>query len=467
MMHLTLTLATACLASSMVTNLTEAPAPGFSVTKTPLKFGPISELKEPNKDHLRYGTIQMMQLSSDKVLAMVNRGVYTKNKNYDFEDGTDLFVLGALDDVKTAKPIPLNRSGVEPDPAYNGTPRYHNRYPGTGGFVPFGAKVGGKPHPYAGTGIILAVQLTYPVAEDGTFDWNKGNIYGSVMEYALAYDGKDLSVKFVSAHHGDDAMMIGTTGWKILQQGMTTFVPDGVDMLSPAQSRRVKDGAQACGLCRWKCIEGRWRPVDFVPVAFDSKADQHRYYETSLVRDGKGDLVIGVRDDGRHLPGKPHFCSPTQDLNAWRSTDGGKSWAHIVRIDHVRHAAPMTIGRTVGGSIFFVSNPIVPGRTDPADFRSRVNIWPVSADYAKVYSPIVVRDAYQDGFRPGDTIWMLDHTTSQVLRLADGKLHSYLFFRARDPHFNKKGGVGVPSEDAGAYIEEIITRETPIPLWEF
>lgn len=440
-----------------------------SVTHSRARLGAIAERKEPNGDRMLYGLGYCLQVGPTTAAVLANRNVYSSQVGvWDFEDGVDVFLFDSLEDLATAKPIPVIRSGAEPDPDSDGRKRYHNRYPISGGFVPIGARVNGKPHPHAGTGFGYSTTLTYDLAPDGTFRQDRGNVKEYQIFYELKYDGKTFSARPVGKAFKGNRLPIGTTGWEFVSGGLTLAIPDGEDLLAVVRARDVKAGPErpwtprvgagnACGVSRWRRVDGRWKPVDFTPIAFSDSA--HNYYEPSLVRDAKGDLVFGVRDDGRTWTNG--WTLGVQDLNAWKSSDGGRTWRQIVHFEKVRSNSPTSVGRTADGRVFIAGN-------FQKGYRRHLALWPIAGDGASLGEPVTIRDATKE-FKPNTSMWLIDHPVSAILRLKGGEIVSVLSYRARDDFWGKDRNhpVTVPSPEAGCYIETVSSPGQPVPVWEF
>lgn len=434
------------------------------VTHNALRLGPIRELKAPNDEIVRYAVLVPFQIGPNMAAMFVNRGVYNKNANYDSEDGNDLFLFDALEDIRAEDAIALSRSGVEADPDSGGDKRYFNRYPLMGGFVPYGARLNGKPHPHAETGFAVSQVLIHPIAPDGTFRWRDTPIKRSLEVFQLAYDGDKFRVtsKEVKKTYSAPFRMLDSK-WNILGGGMSMAIPDGADLLFPVWAG---NGTDTCvGVSRWRRVDGSWQVVAFIPIAH-SKPKQHNYYEASLIRDIDGALIFAARDDGRPNMERPDWGSAVeQDINAWRSTDGGMRWTHVIHVERARFG-PMVIGRSADGLPFIAGNPIVAGKTR-ADMRNVLCLWPLNAQRDGLESPMIARDATKE-FGKSETSWRIDHPVNAILRLADGKTRSFLSYRVRDAHVDPRTnkGVSAPSPQAGSYLEEVIGVGAPLPIWQ-
>ena len=202
----------------------------ISITRNKWRLGPINERHIPNDEAICYGLIVPFQVGPNTAAAFVNRGVYNKNRNSDSEDGNDFFFFDAPENICPENVIPLNRSGVEMEPGFEGK-RYFNRFPMLGGFVPHGARISGQPHPHAGSGFSLSMVITYPVAADGTFSWRPSPIRSYFELFQLAYDGKKLQI--VSKSKIPNKLEVPDSKWVIIAAGLSMAIPDAADLLFP------------------------------------------------------------------------------------------------------------------------------------------------------------------------------------------------------------------------------------------
>ena len=77
----------------------------------------------------------------------------------------------------------------------------------------------------------------------------------------------------------------------------------------------------------------------------------------------------------------------------------------------------------------------------------------------------IIRDAEKE-FQDNGTVWYIDHPNSTILQL-NGKLLNVVSYRVRDPHLFKGKPITAASPEAGAYVEEMISKGKPVPIWEF
>lgn len=430
-----------------------------SVLTKPLALGPISNKKGPNNDNMRYGVIFPFQIGPKMAAAFVNRGVYTTNWNYDFEDGNDLIVFDNVDTIKPDNAVCINRSGIASDNDFNNQNRYFNRFPVVGGFVPYGAKIDeSSSHPHAGTGFGISQILTFPLASDGTFSWNSSPICRKIEIFQFSYQGDNFQIVSTSLKNESNPLSVPNSPWIILSGGISMAIPDGCDLLFPVWARN--ETIECSGISRWSRINNSWQVVSFIPIAY-SEINVHNYFEPSLIREASGALLFTARDDGRQNP--PMGTARAQDINAWRSTNGGMTWAQVLHVDQAR-SGPMCIGNSLNGIPFIVGNPII--NEEPGSERDLMYLW--TFDSRSNLYPLCVRDALVD-FGPNPYgAWYVDHPNSSILRLYDGNLHCYLAYRVRDPHVFGNAGVSNPSPQSGSYLEEVISMYgEQVSIWKF
>ena len=101
----------------------------------------------------------------------------------DFEGGTDVVLFNSREELKPERAIKVTRNHVEPNPNNDNKPCIVAKYPGTLGFVPFGAKrADGTPHPHAGTGFILISGSAWPMdASEGVVTYPRSDRLGAVL----------------------------------------------------------------------------------------------------------------------------------------------------------------------------------------------------------------------------------------------------------------------------------------------
>lgn len=441
-----------------------------------------------------YGYGSFLQVSPTQVAVIVNRRV-TGHAVIDFEDGTDAFIVDALDKLDPAQAIPIARSEALLHPK-TGRRLVTRCILLTGGFVPLGACLpDGRPHPAAGTGFVFGSHGA--CTADPQPQRAEGNDnYGYRELIQLRFDGKTLRVTERLKTSGNDL----ATGFLRVSHGLSSAIPDGADLLTGVSSGPVAPGTapgspciptqhphangllgRNCGscFCRWSFGASGWRPAQIVPVSGPDLA-----MEPTLIRERDGSLLMAVRGKGlAEPPGAIHdgLENTYEHFRVYRSTDTGKTWTRVLHLPRMRNATPVVLNRSAGGHPFIMANPYQAGRDTKGrvcpstHWRNRLWLWPLTADRTGVETPLVVLDADARFGLPRvwtgegmntDNIWYLDHPLANVVRLADGQWHCHVCFRVSDMAVNAGGAPA--AEPAGFWTGEIkVAGETPIPTWSF
>jgi hypothetical protein len=93
-------------------------------------------------------------------------------------------------------------------------------------------------------------------------------------------------------------------------------------------------------------------------------------------------------------------------------------------------------------------------------------IWPLDDSRTGLDGRFIARDApVEYGPAPSGSWWRLDHPTSTVLRLGDGKWHAVLSYRTVDN--GEVEGDAPPAPQTGTYVEEVFSFGDPVPPWSF
>ena len=363
----------------------------------------------------------------------------------DFENGSDVVLFDNLSGIAANAPIPLTRNDVFTDIA-TGRKRIFVKYPAVGGFVPLGAiRADGSPHPHAGSGFAISQILEFDLLETGAY--RRDTIYSVHSEvFQFAYDGNTFRVVRKELYRGDQPKRIGNSDWFFGGLGLKTAIPDGDDLLIAGIARR---GKTAIGVQRWQSIDGTWQPVSFMPVQ-----EIEIGTEPSLARDADGALLFTIRI-GRSQPDFPY-------IRVWRSKDAGVNWERIVYVPDTRDAGPVSVGRATDGTPFIVGNPVMDDRS--IINRKVMHLWPLNTGRSGIEPPLIVRDGPAE-FGPVEGKWKIDHPTSAVVRLDDGRWHCVLIYRVMCTGSTRKGGT--EHEKTGLYVEEISSRGPAIPEWRF
>lgn len=403
--------------------------------------------------------------------------------NYGYNNGNDIILFDDLAGIDKGKTFPVSRNEYMTT-GEDGNKQLLLRGPAIVGFVPLQAKLDdGSAHPHAGTGFGLASACVFPVIGEDGFSWRDPERRDFMEVFQFKFDGESFASSR-SALKTRDAEMPVTferSDWNILNIGLTTAISDGRDLLLPVNAR--KGNAAAVGMSRWVCREGEWIPDTFTPVSEDSaireglKANVHEHalwMEPSLVRDIDGSLLFSARGSDSYIDDQGiHYGLMVQ---AWRSSDNGKTWNCLFRVPDVRQVSPVTLNRAVDGTPYLVSNVYEPGfviSRQNGRGRENLRLWPLNAQRSGIEAPVVVRETLKEfGEAPASPdpdwydCWMADHPNAATVLLGDGKWHNLLVYRVL--HSPYVGSLAIsPAPQTGCYVEEVLSNGAAIPVWNF
>ncbi|MAE66902.1 MAG: hypothetical protein CMJ18_21805 [Phycisphaeraceae bacterium] len=381
----------------------------------------------------------------------------------DFEAGMDVVLFDDLATISASNAVPICRSDrhVRPD----GKKRVVVRHTPKGGFVPHGAlRADGSPHPGAGTGFLVGQALDFPMYGDGYYmkeDKARDMVHATEVHH-LAYDGREFRKIETETWGSDNRKEL--SGWMLEAPSLCTAITDGDDLLFPMDATQGDftwgGGPNASGVARWRYADGRWGPVEFVPIGFSRRVENpdivydtecwQEWIEPTVVRDLDGSLLFTARGVYERR------CEYM--IKVWRSTDGGATWDVLFEVEDVRDESPTSINTTADGTLYIFSCP-----TDHA--RDQLCLWLLRPDRSGVEEPIMFRDGVkQFGPPPKGPVWFMDHPNGYTVRLADGAWHHLLCHRVMD---RGEHGGSEPSPQSGFYAEELVTPGPAVPLWKF
>ena len=404
-----------------------------------------------------YGLGYLVQVDSRKAALFCNLRIVEPGFG-DYEDGGDVFVFDDLNNIAKGGPMPVTRIEKEKD-GKTGEPRFILKFPPCPGFWPLGAKrPDGTAHPGAGKGFAFCQALSLI----GTGEKLTGDMYKTLNRYVevmrLAFNGRQVSVverRLIKP--GQD--WVTTNGWSVFSPGLQPAIPDGDDLLL-ALTASSKKGGQQTGVCRFRFLEGQWRPVFFTPVIGEDETGIARSAcEPSLARRADGSFIFTARTFGKN--------SASESIELWAAKEADGPWAQHLRADNERCQAPVSVHATTDGKIFILSNPpgitSLDGKVKWAD-RKRVQLalWQLAEGKAGFNPPRprLVRDGPQEFGRFDGHRWVIDHPVSAVVQLGDRLWHCVVAYRvitspaAKTPHH-------------GCYVEEVITAQPATPPWRF
>ena len=414
----------------------------------------------PEGNPLRYGLGIPFQIAPRQAAMFCN----LRNEGFpvgDFENGTDVVLFDDLSRISAEKAISITRNDKYTDPK-SGKPRIVLKHQTVGGFVPLGAKrSNGSPHPHAGTGFGINQANDFPMKGNGYYDKvdKKTRMIRKSEIHQFAYDGNTFQIVESQVKTPDAPPKAPGSDWALVWPGFSQGIPDGDDLLYAILGTTGDPGACSCtparsGVSRWRCVNGRWQPVSFVPIIgrddpMPEAFMEPDWFEPSLARDTDGSLLFTARGC---------FEALENTLRIWRSADGGESWQVMIDLPEGRAQAPITINQAADGTPYIATNKL-------GHERDWLCIWPLNPDRTGLAEPITVRNALAEfGPPPVGPVWFMDHPNGQTVQLADGAWHHLLGYRIMD---RGEHAGAPPAPQTGLYVEEAFSAGPPIPVWRF
>jgi len=313
--------------------------------------------------------------------------------------GNDAFIFEKLSDIKPEKAIIINRA--EPEYRVQGKTNIWilAKYQVGGFFVPLGALMpDGKPHPAAGTGLLMSPCLGYnPDRSDPTTagksdsNWKSWDTLSEFIQ--IRWDGKSLKIietRKVSEMLGEH--LYDTPFGRLAPMDKGFVGPCLLGQDSKTHSIRFD----------WN---GRvWEPTKAGPTFTVSESE----FEPTTIQTEDGRYLISTRDD------------KIAKVRIYSSRDG-MNFSFL--FDATNHYVPRTLNKGLDGSIYLATNP------GPGFLRNPLLAYPMVND--SFAAPIIIHD--QDGVRDdkGDKIPFVDHGVSANLFL-EGKWRHLIFYRVCD-----------------------------------
>ena len=300
--------------------------------------------------------------------------------------GNDCFVIQKLSDIDAAKAIPLNRAVKDYKVSPDGEKTFLAKYPAVGEFVPLGARLAnGKPHPAAGTGVLLSCVSTYQL------DKTEGDKSVRMVEVIqLRWDGSNLKIvgrEIVSQLLG--LKLNGSTPLASCQQDNGLLLPFG-----------TVDGMV---VFRFDWDGKAWTPTRHGKTFAKSKTE----LEVSLRR----------QEDAYYLQTR---CRSAEG-NLYRSKDG-LEFEFVATLD--THAgSPKVLNQGLDGSLYVASN------SSPGWVRNPLEAVPWENDHFG--RSFIIHD--QDGVRgdKGSSKPFVDHAVASNVFL-EGRWRHILLYRVCD-----------------------------------
>jgi len=369
-----------------------------------------------------YEVGKIYQLDPDHCLLVASM---REEGGHDFAVGNDGFVFARLSDIDSKQAVPINR--LEPNYRLkSGETGVQAKYPGSGGFVPMGAKlVDGRPHPAAGTGFLFSATGTY--LPDRSEAHPRADNWLEMIQ--LRWDGKALQVL-------ERMRVEELLGMPMKNVALSVFLPQDQGFLCPVVTTN-----SGIVVIRFDWNGQRWTPSasgkPFVTAGsrivgnqWIQPVESHRYaeIEPSIWKDGDRYMIYTRGSDPRG--------------RVYTSTDGLN---YTLLFDHQNHTVPQVVSQGLDGSCYLATN------TGPGMLRN-----PLIALALKGQSfvePIIVHD--ENGVRndKGPEVPFCDHAVGTNVRL-EGMWRHLLCYRLCD--LRETNGQGAPpTPNTGVYIAEM------------
>jgi hypothetical protein len=311
--------------------------------------------------------------------------------------GNDAFVFQKLSDIKPEKAIVINRA----EPQYH-VPGKTNvwflaKYPVGGFFVPLGALMpDGKPHPAAGTGLLMSPCLGYNVdrsdpttATQSDSNWKSWDTLSEFIQ--IRWDGKNLKVT-------ETRKVTEMLGEHLYDTPFGRLAPMDKGFVGPCLL-----GKSQCHAVRFDWNGRVWEPTKKGPTFCVS---ENEFEPTIQLQDKR--YLISTRDDKE------------AKVRIYSSPDG-MNFSFL--FDAKNHYVPRTLNKGLDGSIYLATDP------GPGFLRNPLMAYPLVGN--SFGEGTIIHD--QDGVRndKGDKIPFVDHGVSANLFL-EGKWRHLIFYRVCD-----------------------------------
>ena len=311
--------------------------------------------------------------------------------------GNDAFVFEKISDIKAENAIPINR--VETHYKLQTAEGYGflAKYPLNGGIIPLGARLpDGRPHPAAGTGILVSDCLAFksdlsdPVHQNGMASYNSWESMTEVIQ--VRWDGKKL-------HITDVQKAPSWLGPKPVDDPLGLFAISGAGFIAPF---RFSDGHYHVVRFEW---DGKvWAPTKLSPPFLQNE------------REGEPSIQI---QGGKAFTAFRGFIGPKNKMYV---SDDQQNYKFLFDWDAVQDA-PMVLNQGLDGSLYLITN------RNHGWFRNPLTAYPMLAD--GFGEGTIIHD--QDGVRDdnGEKLPFVDHGRGNNVFL-EGRWRHLLCYRVCD-----------------------------------
>ena len=346
---------------------------------------------EGTKNSVSYEIGKCFQLDKTNCLLVASMD---EQGGHDMCVGNDGYIFQKLSDIKPENAIPLNRPDENYKLKYKEGYAWLAKFPGMGGFVPLGAKLeNGKPHPAAGTGVLISEGVTYNSERTTASPYSE--IVMEIMQ--LRWDGETLTIK-------QRSIMDEALGFKLEGVPLSNFYPQGATLLSPFATDK------GTVVFRWEFDGKIWRITESGEPFLCNTKGEWLYtvgeIEPSLKRQGDRYLVYtrGWDPIGR----------------VYSSSDGLN---YELLFEKKNHTVPQALNQGLDGSLYLSTNPNLDMLRNP------LVIYPM--EDKSFGDSILIHD--EGGIRDtkGDKIPFVDHGVGVNLYI-EGRWRHLLWYRVCD-----------------------------------
>lgn len=317
--------------------------------------------------------------------------------------GNDAFIFSKLSDIKEDKAIPLNWPLLDYT-LKNGETAWLSKGPATGRIVPLGAVLDdGSPHPGAGAGLLTATCINFNA--DGTSIVEESETLLEFMQ--IHWDGETLQVE----RELRETLM----GYKLLAQGITSFLPDGAGILAPFLTDH------GLVVFRFAYQNGCWVAVAHGEPFFTNWNSQEMG-EVDYMGSGESEPSIASADGCYWIYTRGGESNPVGRL--YRSTDGLNYQLFLAA---PAHTVPQPMSQGLNGELYVATNPF-PGSEGPW-LRNPLMVKTFTGDGFSELE--ILHDV--DGIRDdqGDKIPFVDHAAGSSIYL-EGRWRHFVLYRLCD-----------------------------------
>ena len=390
-------------------------------------LGKPAKTPEGTKNIVSYELGEILQLDRTHCLLMASMD---EQGGPDLCVGNDGFVFEKLSDIKAENAIPLNRVETNYKRKDGKGEGFLAKYPLTGGFIPLDARLeNGRPHPGAGTGILVSECLAFSFDRSGPVNANADyNSWEGIVEIIqVKWTGEKLLITDVQKARN-------WLGRRPTDDPLSQFCPIGESLVAPFRFEDNHEHAVHFN------FDGKaWTPTKIGPPF---------------------EVNVEEKEPSIQGQGNEYFIAERGEKNRVYVSNDGLNFKLFLELKG-EHNGPFIINEGLDGNLYLACNG------NEGWYRNPLLIYPKEGnDFGK---GIILHD--QDGVRSdkGDKLPFIDHARGSNV-LLEGRWRHLICYRVCDlkertlygfqSDFVKKvhGGKGpIPKRaTSGLYIAELM-----------